>query len=66
MSSRPGRANVELKLGLAHWFGEEVGHVVRGGHATHGGHEAQLLLIPPEVEVLGKGARRAGETDVAP
>ncbi len=24
-----------------------------------------MLLIPPEVEVLGKGARRAGEADVA-
>ena len=23
-----------------------------------------MLLIPPEVEVLGKGARRFGETDV--
>ncbi len=27
--------------------------------------EALLLLIPPEVEVLGKDARRTGETEVA-
>ncbi len=67
----PSRSSdVELKLGRPqpvagwHWFREEVGQVVRGGHATEV-DEAQLLLIPPEVEVLGKGARRAGESDVA-
>ena len=53
-----------MKLGRAHWFREEVGQVVRRGHVTDV-DEAQLLLVPPEVEVLGKGARRAGEADVA-
>ncbi len=38
--------------------------LVKKSDATEVG-EAQLLLIPPEVEVLGKGARRAGEADVA-
>ncbi len=60
--SKPG--DVELELGLDQWFCEEVGHVVLGGHAADV-DEAQLLLIPPEVEVLGKGARRAGETNFA-
>ncbi len=53
-----------MKLGRAHWFREEVVQVVRGGRATEV-DEAQLLLIPLEVEVLGKGARRPGEADVA-
>jgi hypothetical protein len=61
--SKPGDVEVELKLGLAHWFGEKIGQVVIGRHEKEV-DEAQLLLIPPEVEVLGNGARRAGEADV--
>ncbi len=43
---------MELKLGLAHGLRKGVGQVVRGGYAMEV-DQAQQLLIPPEVEVLG-------------
>ena len=39
-----------------------VGQLVRGGYTTE--MRPIWCLIPPEMEVPGNGARRAGETDV--
>ncbi len=46
--------DLELKFGLAQWFREEFGQIVRGGYATEV-DEAQLLLDPARSGSPGQG-----------